>query len=209
MRPIKAITVQGDDDFVIKISDRGNGMTPTKADEIWKWKFHHKKAEEDENGEMFDIMNSEPEEMSRGMFGYGCGMPLSKLMIENMNGKIEMQSIQGFGTDVIIRLPYPNFQKITDIFFTILHVFYILGIYVTNQTERTVHLIFTSQLNCKYLVFDSDFKTNSDNIFFKFRDLFLTYQGHFSCCGSRHMQMYRVIAVVIDSKLFLFIKQHR
>ena len=135
MRPIKAITVQGDDDFVIKISDRGNGMTPTKADEIWKWKFHHKKAEEDENGEMFDIMNSEPEEMSRGMFGYGCGMPLSKLMIENMNGKIEMQSIQGFGTDVIIRLPYPKFQKKNRSVFHNFTCFLYFG-YLRNKSNR-------------------------------------------------------------------------
>lgn len=105
MKEIKAITVQNEHDFIIKISDRGRGIPHENIGKIWNYNFSTKDDHNDKDS-AFGAITTAKNEMHRGLFGYGCGLPIAKVYIEKMNGTINIQSIQGYGTDVLIRMPY-------------------------------------------------------------------------------------------------------
>lgn len=109
MKEIKAITVQNEHDFIIKISDRGRGIPSENIGNIWNYNVTTKDDHNDTDG--LGAISTARDEMNKGLFGYGCGLPVAKAYIEKMNGSISIQSIQGYGTDVVIRMPYLRNMK--------------------------------------------------------------------------------------------------
>lgn len=110
MKEIKAITVQNEHDFIIKITDRGRGIPHENIGKIWDYNFSTNDDHDDEDSAV-GVITSARDEMHRGLFGYGCGLPIAKVYIEKMKGTINIQSIQGYGTDVVIRMPYLKNKK--------------------------------------------------------------------------------------------------
>lgn len=91
-KPIKVQITANKHDFIIKISDKGDGVDHEKVDNIWNY---HIIGDEKYSGKEKD----------------GCGLPISKVYAERMGGSLCMETIQGYGTDVFIRLPYLGNEK--------------------------------------------------------------------------------------------------
>jgi len=107
--PVHVILATSKTDFMIKVSDRGGGIPHHMIDQVLK--YNYTTAEDstekllqknDIFGGMMDAMNQ-----SRGpMHGFGFGLPTSKAYAEYMNGSLKIISMQGLGTDVILRLKH-------------------------------------------------------------------------------------------------------
>jgi len=105
--PIKVLIVLNDQDFIIRISDKGNGVPYTQVETIWN--YHITTAGEgQDDSSFFDLAGQSGAGTDKALSGYGCGLPISKVYAELMGGNISMETIQGYGTEVFIRLPYLN-----------------------------------------------------------------------------------------------------
>ena len=86
--PIKVMIREGESDVTIKISDQAGG---SPSNQIEKW---------------FDYMYSTAPQPTIGsstgsvMAGFGVGLPLSRLYARFLSGDLEVQTVNGYGTDV-------------------------------------------------------------------------------------------------------------
>lgn len=102
--PSIGITIANNDvDFIIKISDRGGGIRHELLQKVWDYGFTSAMYEEPtENEGLFDAIIEGPE--ASAMFGYGFGLPACKAYVEYLGGQLTLETMQGIGTDVYIRL---------------------------------------------------------------------------------------------------------
>jgi len=109
--PVNVVIANNEIDFVIKISDRGGGIPHDKTSKVMQYNFTT--AEESINQAMRDdIFGGFMEEVNRStsgpMHGYGFGLPTSRAYSEYLGGSLNIQSMQGLGTDVYLRLKHFN-----------------------------------------------------------------------------------------------------
>ncbi|XP_060942385.1 3-methyl-2-oxobutanoate dehydrogenase [lipoamide] kinase, mitochondrial [Limanda limanda] len=105
--PDVIITIANNDlDFVIRISDRGGGIPHNILDKVMD--YHFSTAEESaqdprmSNNLFNNITNSGNQ--SSPMHGFGFGLPTSQAYAEYLGGSLSIQSMQGIGTDIYLRL---------------------------------------------------------------------------------------------------------
>ncbi|KAK0148766.1 [3-methyl-2-oxobutanoate dehydrogenase [lipoamide]] kinase, mitochondrial [Merluccius polli] len=104
--PDVIVTIANNDtDFVIRISDRGGGIPHNIIDKVMD--YHFSTAEESTQdprmSNLFNTMtNSGPQ--SGPMHGFGFGLPTSRAYADYLGGSLSIQSMQGIGTDVYLRL---------------------------------------------------------------------------------------------------------
>ncbi|XP_041096825.1 3-methyl-2-oxobutanoate dehydrogenase [lipoamide] kinase, mitochondrial isoform X2 [Polyodon spathula] len=104
--PDLVVTIANNDiDFVIRISDRGGGIPHSILDKVLD--YHFTTAEESNQdprmSNLFGIItNNGPQ--SGPMHGFGFGLPTSVAYAEYLGGSLTLQSMQGIGTDVYLRL---------------------------------------------------------------------------------------------------------
>lgn len=92
--PVSVIFSEGEQDWVIKVSDQGGGI---KRHDVKKcWSYLHTTAERPEDLAFFDGLGHAP------MAGLGYGLPLSRLFARYFGGDIQLVSMDGYGTDVYI-----------------------------------------------------------------------------------------------------------
>lgn len=118
--PDVVVTIANNEvDFVFRISDRGGGIRHDILDKIFDYHFTTNGEEVDErlDGSLFaPLMNPIHEGPAAGpMHGFGFGLPASKAYVEYLGGKLTLESIQGMGTDVYVRLrhidgPHESFR---------------------------------------------------------------------------------------------------
>lgn len=89
----------------IRFRDEGNGIPPEIERNIFDYSFTSVTKEERNQG-MAD--NSMPGEAIDTVAGMGYGLPLTKAYVEQFGGRLEIQSVYGFGTDVYIELVGPD-----------------------------------------------------------------------------------------------------
>lgn len=102
--PITITIANNDVDFVIRISDRGGGIRHDILKRVWEYGFTSA-GNNDEgavNEGFFDALIEGP--TAAAMFGYGFGLPACKAYIEYLGGQLTLETMQGIGTDVYIRL---------------------------------------------------------------------------------------------------------
>lgn len=99
------------EDFVIRVSDRGGGIPHKIVDRVLEYNFT---TVDDENpsttttdnnplGDMMGMANNGPD--GKGlMHGYGFGLPVSRCYANHLGGNLSIESMQGIGTDVYLRL---------------------------------------------------------------------------------------------------------
>jgi len=104
LKAISVLVVQNEHEFAIKISDRGGGINAKILNNVWDYGFSLS-DEGGENDDYFSIAGGHYGD-SKSMFGYGCGLPISRIYTERMGGSIELQTIESYGTDVYIKMPY-------------------------------------------------------------------------------------------------------
>lgn len=107
MRPVKILVVQTSHGFIIKVSDRGSGIRAEDMENVWEYNWTENDDKDSDN--FFNMVNTAGDD--KRMFGYGCGLPISKIYAHTMGGSLELQSIETYGTDVVIRMPYLGNQQ--------------------------------------------------------------------------------------------------
>ncbi|XP_043909794.1 3-methyl-2-oxobutanoate dehydrogenase [lipoamide] kinase, mitochondrial-like [Protopterus annectens] len=106
--PDIVVTISNNDiDFIIRISDRGGGVPHNILDKVMD--YHFTTAEESNqdprlNSLLGSISNSGPQ--SGPMHGFGFGLPTSRAYAHYLGGQLTIQSMQGIGTDVYLRLKH-------------------------------------------------------------------------------------------------------
>ncbi|KAG7278180.1 hypothetical protein CRUP_002140 [Coryphaenoides rupestris] len=104
--PDVVVTIANNDtDFVIRISDRGGGIPHNIKDKVMD--YHFSTAEEStQDPRMSNIFNTMTNNgpQSGPMHGFGFGLPTSRAYAEYLGGSLSIQSMQGIGTDVYLRL---------------------------------------------------------------------------------------------------------
>ncbi|KAK1882228.1 [3-methyl-2-oxobutanoate dehydrogenase [lipoamide]] kinase mitochondrial [Dissostichus eleginoides] len=103
--PDVVVTIANNDiDFVIRISDRGGGIPHSIIDKVMDYHFStaEESAQELSNNLFNNITNSGNQ--SSPMHGFGFGLPTSRAYAEYLGGSLSLQSMQGIGTDVYLRL---------------------------------------------------------------------------------------------------------
>eukprot|EP00064_Thunnus_orientalis_P018328 superscaffoldBa00004184_g18425 len=104
--PDVVVTIANNDiDFVIRISDRGGGIPHNIIDKVMD--YHFSTAEESaQDPRMSNFFNNitNTGNQSGPMHGFGFGLPTSRAYAEYLGGSLSVQSMQGIGTDVYLRL---------------------------------------------------------------------------------------------------------
>jgi len=97
-------------DFVIRISDRGGGIAHNRLESVMKYNFTT--AEESTESRMVNtgifgtMMDNVNRTTSGPMHGYGFGLPTSSAYAQYLGGSLRLESLQGLGTDVFLRLKH-------------------------------------------------------------------------------------------------------
>ncbi|XP_048476876.1 3-methyl-2-oxobutanoate dehydrogenase [lipoamide] kinase, mitochondrial-like [Rhincodon typus] len=106
--PDIVVTIANNDvDFIIRISDRGGGIPHRCLDKVMDYHFSTAECSTQDLqantilGNMVDMVNSG---QSSPMHGFGFGLPTSRAYAEYLSGSLVIQSLQGIGTDVYLRL---------------------------------------------------------------------------------------------------------
>lgn len=87
--PVVVEIQKGEFDVTMKISDRGNGITPSAKSNVWRYGY-----------------TTAPADGNRDLCGYGFGLPLSRLYARFFGGDIHIQTLYGHGTDCYVNLHY-------------------------------------------------------------------------------------------------------
>ncbi|XP_072127584.1 branched-chain alpha-ketoacid dehydrogenase kinase-like [Mobula birostris] len=106
--PDIVVTIANNDiDFIIRISDRGGGIPHESLHRVMDYHFTTAGSSNQDLlcntmlGNMVDMVNSG---QSSPMHGFGFGLPTSRAYAEYLRGSLVVQSLQGIGTDVYLRL---------------------------------------------------------------------------------------------------------
>ncbi|XP_048252445.1 3-methyl-2-oxobutanoate dehydrogenase [lipoamide] kinase, mitochondrial-like [Haliotis rufescens] len=105
------ITVaSSEEEFVIRISDRGGGIPPKVLAKVWDYNFTTSGAVTDDrvDGGLFgQIMNTDNSGPAPGkMHGYGFGLPTARAYAEYLGGRLTLETLEGIGTDLYLRLAH-------------------------------------------------------------------------------------------------------
>ncbi|XP_074854436.1 branched-chain alpha-ketoacid dehydrogenase kinase isoform X2 [Carettochelys insculpta] len=108
--PDIVITIANNDiDLIIRISDRGGGIPHEHVEKVTDYHFTTAESSTQDPrmntlfGSLVDLANSG---QSGPMHGFGFGLPTSRAYAEYLGGSLHIQSLQGIGTDVYLRLKH-------------------------------------------------------------------------------------------------------
>ncbi|XP_057268096.1 3-methyl-2-oxobutanoate dehydrogenase [lipoamide] kinase, mitochondrial, partial [Pezoporus wallicus] len=103
--PDIVVTIANNDiDVVIRVSDRGGGIPHELLDKVTQYHFSTAEASAQDprlGGGPFRGLMEPP---AGPMHGFGFGLPTSRAYAEYLGGSLALQSLQGVGTDVFLRL---------------------------------------------------------------------------------------------------------
>ncbi|XP_073648193.1 branched-chain alpha-ketoacid dehydrogenase kinase isoform X4 [Tursiops truncatus] len=105
--PDVVITIANNDiDLVIRISDRGGGIAHKDLDRVMDYHFTTAEAstQDPRISPLFGHLDLHSGGQSGPMHGFGFGLPTSRAYAEYLGGSLRLQSLQGIGTDVYLRL---------------------------------------------------------------------------------------------------------
>lgn len=105
--PDVVITIANNDiDLIIRISDRGGGIAHKDLDRVMDYHFTTAEAstQDPRISPLFGHLDMHSGSQSGPMHGFGFGLPTSRAYAEYLGGSLQLQSLQGIGTDVYLRL---------------------------------------------------------------------------------------------------------
>ena len=109
--PIIVTIASNEIDFIIRISDRGSGIAHELVDLVTQYHFtaaNRDQSLENDGGKfdrgLFQNIMTDSSAQASPMHGFGFGLPTSRAYAEYLNGKLTIESMQGIGTDVYLRL---------------------------------------------------------------------------------------------------------
>ena len=100
--PIRVIFAGGVEDVVLKIVDQGGGIPLSLQDKQWSYLFTtaDPPAREDDSQVTFREHH----------WGYGYGLPISRLFARYFGGDLAVISMEGYGSDALLHL-----NRLTDV----------------------------------------------------------------------------------------------
>ncbi|KAH3886542.1 3-methyl-2-oxobutanoate dehydrogenase [lipoamide] kinase, mitochondrial-like [Dreissena polymorpha] len=107
--PVRVTVSVNNTDFIIRISDHGGGIPHKICKRIWEYNFSTETPQDRRPqtvslfGGMMDPRGSGGPSSTK-MHGYGFGLPMSRAYAEFLGGSLTMETMQGLGTDVYLRL---------------------------------------------------------------------------------------------------------
>ncbi|XP_040399446.1 3-methyl-2-oxobutanoate dehydrogenase [lipoamide] kinase, mitochondrial [Cygnus olor] len=106
--PDIVVTIANNDiDIVIRISDRGGGIPHELLDKVTEYHFSTAEASAQDprlGGPFRNLLDLSHGAQACPMHGFGFGLPTSRAYAEYLGGSLCLQSLQGVGTDVYLRL---------------------------------------------------------------------------------------------------------
>lgn len=96
--PVTIVVGDGTEDFTIRISDRGGGIPRSVQKRVWLYNYTTVKDTPSISPEFSQPMMNAP------MAGFGYGLPITRLYARYFGGDVDLQSIEGYGTDVYMHL---------------------------------------------------------------------------------------------------------
>ncbi|XP_067171027.1 branched-chain alpha-ketoacid dehydrogenase kinase isoform X2 [Apteryx mantelli] len=106
--PDIVVTIANNDiDIVIRISDRGGGIPHELLDKVTQYHFSTAEASAQDprlGGALGQLLALSNRGQAGPMHGFGFGLPTSRAYAEYLGGSLCLQSLQGVGTDVYLRL---------------------------------------------------------------------------------------------------------
>lgn len=116
LKPVKVTFVRTDDGLVVRLRDRGGGISPEVEKHIFGFSFT---TFEDTEGDGFATLNTVPGG-GNSIAGMGYGLPLSRAYVEFFGGTLLVQSYYGWGTDVYVTIKSPrrlmaNLPKVEEV----------------------------------------------------------------------------------------------
>lgn len=106
--PIIITIANNEVDFIIRISDRGGGIPHHQLNLVTQYNFTtaNSKTTTDSrlDGGLFGNIMTDSSARSSPMHGFGFGLPTSRAYAEYLGGSLTLESMQGIGTDVYLRL---------------------------------------------------------------------------------------------------------
>lgn len=97
--PIAVTVIRTGQGALVRIRDRGGGIPPDVLNNVFGFAFS---TFDDGEGDGFSTLNTPPGASS--IAGLGYGLPLSRAYAEFFGGKLDIQSYDGWGTDVYITI---------------------------------------------------------------------------------------------------------
>ncbi|KAJ1905819.1 [Pyruvate dehydrogenase (acetyl-transferring)] kinase 2, mitochondrial [Tieghemiomyces parasiticus] len=104
--PIQVTLCEGPATLVFRISDQGGGVPATAREHIWD--FGHGKRGELANLYQVSRMAAklnDPMQSTSPLTHFGIGLPMSRVYVNYWGGRIEIHTMDGFGTDVYVHIP--------------------------------------------------------------------------------------------------------
>uniref|UniRef100_T1IX65 Protein-serine/threonine kinase n=1 Tax=Strigamia maritima TaxID=126957 RepID=T1IX65_STRMM len=105
--PVTITIANNDVDFIIRISDRGGGIPHQLMNLVMDYHFTTAGSSTDHriDGGLFGtIMDCNNDGPAGPMHGFGFGLPTSRAYADYLGGQVTVESMQGIGTDVYLRL---------------------------------------------------------------------------------------------------------
>ncbi|KAF5099700.1 hypothetical protein D0Z03_000961 [Geotrichum reessii] len=96
--PVTIVVGDGTEDFTIRISDQGGGIPRSVQKRVWLYNYTTVEDTPDISPEFSEPMLNAP------MAGFGYGLPITRLYARYFGGDVDLQSIEGYGTDVYMHL---------------------------------------------------------------------------------------------------------
>lgn len=108
--PVTVTLASNSQDFIIRVTDRGGGIPHHQVEDVLRYNFTTAEDSTDKVVQDSGIFGSMMEAVNRTssgpMHGFGMGLPTSLAYSEYLGGGLSIQSLQGLGTDVYIRLKH-------------------------------------------------------------------------------------------------------
>ncbi|XP_002736817.1 branched-chain alpha-ketoacid dehydrogenase kinase-like [Saccoglossus kowalevskii] len=105
---ISLTIANNDNDFIIRISDRGGGIPHPDVHKVFQYHYTTSGRVDDDRvsrGIFGEMMNSDQQGPGGGpMHGFGFGLPTADAYAKFLGGSLEIQSMQGIGSDTYLRL---------------------------------------------------------------------------------------------------------
>lgn len=116
------VTIANNDlDFIIRVSDRGGGIPHSIVERVHNYNYSSSGGENNNNNTgaqqqvgLFDEITNPCNRSGENpgtMHGYGFGLPSSRTYADYLGGSLSMQTMQGIGTDVYLRLVHIDGTK--------------------------------------------------------------------------------------------------
>lgn len=104
-KPIEVTIVSNDDELQIRFRDYGGGIQPAVEERMFDYSYSTVSEKAKDTGVEAYML---PGEDVNNVCGMGFGLPMCKAYIEMFDGRLDIQSLLGWGTDVYIKLRGPS-----------------------------------------------------------------------------------------------------